>query len=206
MKELDCNFEFKNVLVYDSHPVVCNYLKIALSKFKSINNITTTSYYYEANSILSKNKIDLLILDVCLDRIDGFQFLRNAKLEGFKGKSIFISSSEKRHHSKMAQDLGASACIYKHEDRDVILQIIGSTLQGYEHFGDIKRCASYSDIELSNKESTVLKFIKKGKSNTEISNILSLSPKTISTYKRRILNKYGVSNIFEVIEIIEDEY
>ncbi|EOB2849711.1 response regulator transcription factor, partial [Vibrio vulnificus] len=48
----------------------------------------------------------------------------------------------------------------------------------------------------------VMNYLLKGKTNREIANILSISDKTISTYKRRLLNKFNVENIVDLAKLV----
>ncbi len=47
-----------------------------------------------------------------------------------------------------------------------------------------------------------MNYLLKGKTNREIANILSISDKTISTYKRRLLNKFNVENIVDLAKLV----
>jgi DNA-binding NarL/FixJ family response regulator len=53
--------------------------------------------------------------------------------------------------------------------------------------------------KLSNREVEVLRFLSNGKKNSEISKILGLNEKTISTYKLRLLKKLNVSNLVDLV-------
>ena len=53
--------------------------------------------------------------------------------------------------------------------------------------------------KLSNREIEVLRFLSDGKKNNEISKILSLNEKTISTYKLRLLTKLNVTNLVDLV-------
>jgi DNA-binding CsgD family transcriptional regulator len=53
--------------------------------------------------------------------------------------------------------------------------------------------------KLSNREVEVLRLLSNGKKNSEISKILGLNEKTISTYKLRLLKKLNVSNLVDLV-------
>lgn len=193
--------EKHNVLIYDDHPIVGESLKIILSRIKSVNKITSTSNYKQAITLISSQEFDLLILDVNLDGADGFQFFRRAKAHGYSGKTIFFSCNGQDYCSKVAYELGANGYIDKSESQDVIASALETVLNGYNFFKSSQRDISSKTPTLSNREVMVLNYLLQGKSNNDVSHILGLSPKTVSTYKRRILDKYGVSSIIELIEV-----
>ncbi|MGD8117847.1 response regulator transcription factor [Vibrio sp. Hep-1b-8] len=193
------------VLIYDDHPIVCESLKIILSRIKSVDNIVCTSNYKQAISIISSHEFDLLILDVNLDSADGFQFFRRAKSHGYSGKTVFFSCNSQDYCSKVAYELGANGYIDKSEGQDVIINALETVLSGYNFFKSNQRDISSKVPKLSNREVMVLNYLLQGKSNNDVSHILGLSPKTVSTYKRRILDKYGVSSVIELIEVSKRE-
>lgn len=197
--------EKHNVLIYDDHPIVCESLKLILSRIKSVDNIICTSNYKQAISIISSHDFDLLILDVNLDSADGFQFFRRAKSHGYFGKTVFFSCNGQDYCSKVAYELGANGYIDKSESQDVIINALETVLSGYNFFKSNQRDISSKTPKLSNREVMVLNYLLQGKSNNDVSHILGLSPKTISTYKRRILDKYGVSSVIELIEVSKRE-
>lgn len=197
--------EKHNVLIYDDHPIVCESLKIILSRIKSVENIICTSNYKQAISIIAAQDFDLLILDVNLDSADGFQFFRRAKSHGYSGKTVFLSCNRQDYCSKVAYELGANGYIDKSESQEVIVNALETVLSGYNFFKSSQRDISSKAPKLSNREMMVLNYLLQGKSNNDVSNILGLSPKTISTYKRRILDKHGVSSVIELIEVSKRE-
>ncbi|MGD8232708.1 response regulator [Vibrio sp. TRT 1302] len=197
--------EKHTVLIYDDHPIVCESLKIILSRIKSVDNIICTSNYKQAISIISSHEFDLLILDVNLDSADGFQFFRRAKSHGYSGKTVFFSCNGQDYCSKVAYELGANGYIDKSESQDVIINALETVLSGYNFFKSNQRDISSKTPKLSNREVMVLNYLLQGKSNNDVSHILGLSPKTVSTYKRRILDKYGVSSVIELIEVSKRE-
>lgn len=56
-------------------------------------------------------------------------------------------------------------------------------------------------MDLSNREAVVMNHLLRGKTNKEIAHILSISDKTVSTYKKRLLDKYGVGNLMELNKV-----
>lgn len=194
------SIEKSNVLIYDDHPIVCESLKIILSKIKHIDNIMCVSDYKRAIEMISEHDIDLLILDVNLDTADGFQFFRRAKSHGYGGKTVFFSCNSQDYCSKLAYELGANGYIDKSESQNVIINALETVLSGYNFFKSTHLDISTKTPKLSKREVMVLNYLLQGKSNNDVSDILGLSPKTVSTYKRRILDKYGVSNVIELIE------
>ena len=87
---------------------------------------------------------------------------------------------------------------------NLIKESLEGIMNGYTFFkfrhNDEK---SKFDVSLSNRETVVFNYLIQGKTNSEIADILSLSTKTISTYKRRIFDKYNINNIVDLLRISE---
>ncbi|CAK3513097.1 response regulator transcription factor [Vibrio crassostreae] len=185
-----------NCLIIDDHPLVCLSIKNLL---KEVPYIKSISYTYSAKDAIVKLKegnINFLILDIKLGDGDGFDFLRRAIAHGYKGKTLFISGSDSPIHIKAALSLNANGYICKSEKFNLIIEAVDSIYRGYSVF---KSGVSSVRNELSNREVVVYNLLIQGKSNNDIAELLSLSPKTVSTYKRRILDKYETNNIIDLI-------
>ncbi|AIW16473.1 response regulator transcription factor [Vibrio tubiashii] len=195
-----------NVLVLDSQPI----MREAISQF--VYDGLAHSQVYQASTavfgiqVLKTYDIDLVLLDVELEGSDGFEFLRRVRAHGYKGQVLFISNTDHPMYSDTARKLGANGYITKREDTPVIREAIIRVAGGYSVFkrkglGQSERCTT-----LSNRETVVFNYLVKGYSNKKISEILSLSSKTISTYKSRILDKYKVDSIVELMNLQQHVY
>ncbi|PNH96052.1 response regulator transcription factor [Vibrio diazotrophicus] len=187
-------------LVVDDHPLVCAAIKQLLDKGGRFETIIVEEDPIKAQKLIQKEHIDFLILDVNLVKSDGFELLRRIKSHGFTGKSLFISANDSRLYSETAYKLGADGYVCKSEDLNILNDAVECILNGYSFYKLMKDSGS-NDVQLSKQELVVFTYLVDGKCNKEIASILSLSPKTISTYKSRILEKYNVKSIVELMSI-----
>lgn len=192
-----------NCLVVDDHPLVCVAIETLLGSIDYIQSITSVHNGSSAHKVLKNNPINLLILDVNLGDSDGFDFLRRAKAHGYTGKVLFISSSDNAIHINTAFKMGADGYLCKSENFHLIADAIDSIVKGYSIFKFRNNNQSAGKAELSKRETVVFNYLVQGKSNKYIADVLSLSAKTVSTYKRRILDKYKVTSIVELIKASE---
>lgn len=192
------NFIKVDCLVVDDHPLVCSAIKNLLTNKPYIRNLDVTSDVHYAIEQLKKAKFNMLLLDLDLGRYDGFELLRRIKAHGYQGKIVIISASENPLYIKTAFQSGAHGYFSKSDDISILADTIERVSAGYSMFKTDSHM-NVDEVKLSDRELVVMNFLIKGLSNSEISQLLSLSPKTISTYKRRILSKYNVSSIIELI-------
>ncbi|CAK3514117.1 response regulator transcription factor [Vibrio crassostreae] len=188
-----------NTLIVDNQPIVRNALITILENNKISSNIHEANSIKEATTYVRTESIDLILLDVNLQDGNGLDFVRRIIKGGFKGKVLFISSDEHPFINKSAKEIGASGYISKKEDPSLIKDAIVATTRGYSVFKQILSVNNTPDLSM--RESVVFSYLSKGYSNKEISELLSLSSKTISTYKTRILDKYNSSSIIEILAL-----
>lgn len=193
-------------LVVDDHPLVCSSIRSILKECSCIKEVITSNSFSEGLDIIKNKHISLLLLDIHLSDGDGFDFLKRARTHGYLGKVIFISAENQDIYKQMAFRAGADAYVSKNEGNDVFLNTIKLVNKGYAFFKYDYVTNIAKDVpELSNRENAVLRFLLKGLSNRKISELLSISEKTVSTYKSRILTKYNVKNLLELSQVIRQE-
>ncbi len=189
-------------LILDDHPLVCAAIENLLRDHHRIDTVYSMTDPQKAQAFLKENDIEMLVLDVNLAKADGFEFARRITAHGYQGKMLFISANESQIYSETAFRLGADGYITKSENMNLIVHAIESILNGYTFFkftGDAPDRSA--EVKLSQREAVVLTYLMEGKANKEIAEILSLSAKTISTYKTRILDKYQVKSVLELMKV-----
>lgn len=199
-EQIDVNLV--NCIVFDAHPIVCNSLKSLLETHPRVGYVCTTSDVVEAKRLLRTDQFGLLVLDVNAPILNGFDFIRQVKSSGYNHKVLFFSSSDDGC-SHQAESIGADGYISKKETVSEVSELLDKVLNGKKCFKTrAKKSAPVVHTpKLTGRESTVLRHLLSGKSNNDISYLLSLSPKTVSTYKTRILGKYKVSSIVEIAKM-----
>ncbi len=193
----------KTCLIVDDHPLVCAAIERLISNSGKFTTVIAENNAMKAIKLIKENDIDCLILDVNLEKYDGFELLRRVKSHGYQGKTLFISANDSPLYSDTAIRMGADGYISKAADMSLISDAIDCIMSGYTFFKsyDVSDKKHQTDVQLSKQEMVVFNYLINGKSNKEIAEILSLSSKTISTYKTRILTKYNVSSIIELMQL-----
>ncbi|WP_050924915.1 response regulator transcription factor, partial [Vibrio harveyi] len=157
----------------------------------------------DALKILKEQQIGLLILDVNLADCDGYDFYKRIKSHGFAGKVIFFSAETSHMYSQMAFRSGADGYVCKSENHEILKDAIEAVSKGYSFFKFKQSVEEHRNVPaLSSRESAVMKLLLQGKTNRDIADVLSISDKTVSTYKRRVLDKYNVKNIVELSKVL----
>ena len=193
-------------LICDDHPLVCSGVKGVISELGLSNEIITTTHSKEALNILKTVNIDLLILDINLSDCDGYAFYQRLKSHGYSGKVIFYSAESCLMYSQMALQLGADGYVCKSESCEILKDAVDIVLKGYSFFKFKQETKNRNDLPaLSNRENSVMRLLTQGKDNKEIAEILSISNKTVSTYKRRIFSKFNIKNTLELTRLLNKD-
>ena len=193
-----------NVLIIDDQPLYSEALaSLVQTAFQSVNIVESTDSA-EVMDIVRNQPVDLVILDVVLGDRDGMRLAKNILATGYQGKILFISSRDYSSLSKAAFEMGAHGFLNKNEAKATILDAIVSVTRGYSMFKATHNQSSGS-VTLSNREAMVFHYLAQGYSNKKISEQLSLSAKTISTYKARILKKYHAESVVELLNTLPQE-
>ncbi|MGR5413643.1 response regulator [Vibrio astriarenae] len=188
-----------NCLVVDAFPIVRRSLRKTLEGLPCVSHVSETGQVEKALSILKQQPIDLLTLDIKIGNSNGFELLRRARAHGFEGKVLFISSEDYCTYSQLAKESSANGYISKAEEEGLIRDAMQSILKGYSLFKLDNHAGTHKQTHLSEREQVVFDYLVQGYSNKQISELLSLSAKTISTYKSRILDKHNASSIIELM-------
>ncbi|WP_050906429.1 response regulator transcription factor [Vibrio campbellii] len=193
-----------NVLIIDDQPLYSEALaSLVQTAFQSVNVVESTDSA-EVMDIVRNQPVDLVILDVVLGDRDGMRLAKNILATGYQGKILFISSRDYSSLSKAAFEMGAHGFLNKNEAKATILDAVVSVTRGYSMFKATHNQSSGS-VTLSNREAMVFHYLAQGYSNKKISEQLSLSAKTISTYKTRILKKYHAESVVELLNTLPQE-
>lgn len=157
------------------------------------------------------NKADVLILDITMPVLDGFEVLRHFNKKGISPKVIVLSSYDDIKIVQEMLSLGCKGYITKNNAGEHIVDAIKAVANGEQYFSDdiqktlLKRFSGQyvaageapvkSIIEaLTDRELDVLKLITKQYSSPEIADKLNLALSTVETHRKNLLKKLKVKN------------
>ncbi len=191
----------QSILIAERCTITQNWLCDVLTKSFSFHRdqIFISNDIESVINVISEIDIYLVVMDVLQSEFCGIEIFSKLKRNGFKGKVLFLSSGKNNSsESYIVRKLGANGYISKNETTENIKTTLKSVLSGYTVFkNDNNKTLSI----LSKKEIIVYNYLIQGLTNKTIANILCISPKTVSTYKNRILTKLGVKTVLELYRL-----
>lgn len=197
------------VCLADNHPVVHFGVKSYFKDHDDISIVANVGNFMMVRDILLTKEIDVLVLDLELDGLSSIFEVKNILKNFPKTKIIIFSNLSEQIYAPNAIKAGVSGFVSKKEKLETLGQAIVKVSQGKIILNEtVKKnlalIAKQNKSErlyrkLSNREVEVLRYLSDGKKNNEISKILGLNEKTISTYKLRLLQKLNVTNLVDLV-------
>jgi two-component system invasion response regulator UvrY len=152
---------------------------------------------------------DAVILDLSLAGQSGQEILRELKHIRPHLPVLVLTMHSEEQYARRAFKAGAAGFITKDSPRAELSKAIYKVLEGGRYLSAMLAEKLIVDLErsidrpveetLSDREFHVMRLIASGKTVSEIANLLSLSDKTISTYRARVLDKMGMRTTAELI-------
>lgn len=198
------------ILLIDDHKLIKIGIKVLLEDNKDVDVIDDCSSKKEFLEKIDNETYDLFICDISLPDGSGYDILEIIKERKIKTKIIILSMHEDKSYIKKAFKLGASGYVTKSTAHEEILQAIDKVMVKNEIYLNEKYATIFyelfkedKEIELSEREKEVGRYIVEGYTLTDIGKKLFLSVKTVDTYKKRLMEKTNTKKRSELVEYLK---
>jgi DNA-binding NarL/FixJ family response regulator len=196
------------ILIADDHAIVREGLKQILSESPDLIVIAEASSGQEVLEKISKSDLDLVVLDIAMPGRGGLDILKEIKTQRPRLPVLMLSMYPEEQYAIRVLKSGASGYLTKESAPSELVMAIRQISQGKKYISPSLAEKLAIDLEinpdkmpheiLSDREYQVMCMIASGKTLKEIADGLSLSIKTISTYRSRILEKMNMRTNAEV--------
>lgn len=195
-------------LIVDDHGVVRRGVsQILHDTFISCETLEADSGE-SALSVLRSRSVDCMILDLKMGKIGGLDVLRTLAAESRQVPTLVLSMHTDEQIVRSAIQEGARGFLEKDSVPEKLAQAVNSVLAGATYLSDTiadryhRGTTQEPRPMLSRQEYKVLQLIVDGVSIKEMAAKLSLSPKTISTYRKRILEKLHLESNADLVKYV----
>ncbi len=204
------------VLIVDDHRIVREGIKKIIQMEADILASGQAKDASEAIRIMSTTEIDVVILDVSLPGMSGLEAIKDLKALNPKVRIIMLSMYPEERFAIRAIKAGASGYLTKETAPEELVNSIRIVYSGRNYLTPFVTEKMVTELQspaekahhekLSAREFEVMCMIGSGKTLKEIADILSLSTRTISTYRARVLTKMNLKNNAMIMHYMMDNW
>lgn len=196
------------ILIVDDHNIFRSGLKLLLENIKDITVCGEAADSKDAILKCKELKPDVVLLDISIPDMNGISLIKKLLEQQSSLKIIMLTMYEKIEYLQEALKSGAKGYVIKRAADSELVDAIRTVLKEgvYIHPQMAKEFVKESmkkvssNGELSPREKEVLILLSRGFTNKEIASKLSISIKTVETYRARIMEKLGITSRAEFIE------
>ena len=195
------------LLIADDHKIILDGLVMLLSLEPTFEIVGTA---HNGTEVIAKvdelDELDVLIMDINMPEMDGIEVTRALKKKYPEIRILILSMYNRSEFVKTLISIGVDGYILKHSGKVILYQAINQLYLGERFFSEqildnlietpieTNEVIDIARVELSDREKEVVKLIAQEKSTAEIAEALFLSPHTINSHRKSILNKLAVKN------------
>ena len=198
------------VLVVDDHTLIRKGMKQILDDTADIRVTGEAESGQEAIRMARENKYDLTLLDITLPDKYGIDVLRQLRLQCPDMPVLILSMHPDEEYAMRSVKAGAAGYVNKQSAPQQLVTAIRLVANGRKYISSVLAEQMAEELtqpgrldathqSLSNREYQVLCLMASGKSLSEMADIMSLSAKTVSVYRARMLEKMGFRNNADAI-------
>lgn len=199
------------IAIVDDHPIVIEGLqKILASDF----NVNGVKEFTSGNDFIHYLKeqidfIDIVLLDITLPDKSGIEVCKEVKTLSPNTRVLAFSNHNERSIIMQMLHNGASGYLLKNSSSSELIACINEALDGQITFSkEVKKIIAHPSMNelkavppLTKREKEILRMIADGKTSIEIAEELFVSPLTIETHRRNLMQKFDVKNVAALIKI-----
>jgi two-component system invasion response regulator UvrY len=196
------------VILCDDHALIRRGIRDTLADAQDIEVVGEAGDYGELRILLRTTSCDVLVLDINMPGRSGLDVLQVLKDEPGAMRVLVVSMHPEEQYAIRALRAGAYGYVNKGSDAHVLVDAVRMVAQGRKYITPeiaqmlaeslTQPVAAVAHEKLSDRELQTLVLIASGKRLSDIATELTLSPKTVSVYRARVLEKLGLANNSEM--------
>jgi two-component system invasion response regulator UvrY len=197
------------ILLVDDHPVVRQGIKQVLSGAFDPATVGEASNAEEGMTEIKSTEWDVMVLDLSMPGTNGIDMLKDLRRERPTLPVLVLSMHSPDQFARRAMNAGASGYLTKDSNPTELVKAVGEVIAGRRYLNPavIEELVSNLQPErgqrpheaLSDREYQVLRMIASGLTVSQVATRLSLSVKTVSTYRARVLEKMNMKTTAELM-------
>ncbi len=196
------------VLLADDHAVMRSGLRLLIDNQPDMHVIGEAGDGLQAINQTAALRPDVVLLDLTMPKIDGLTCLKQIRERTPQARVLILTMHADEQYLREAISRGANGYVVKQAADQEVLSAIRAVMRGEMYIHPLMTKALLGDLidrvkvadpidptaTLSDRETEVIKQVARGHTNQEIAEKLSLSVKTVETYRARAMEKLGLAS------------
>ena len=195
-----------SIVIAEDHPIFRSGLRKLLESERDLRVTGEAADGEQAVALVPKLQPDLLLLDINLPRLDGFEVLRRLSGAQLKTRTIILAAVIRKPEAVEMLQLGARGLVRKEAAAEMVLRAIRRVMAG-EFWVDRETMAEWAassgkpkgTFGLTPRELEIISEVLHGGTNKDIANKLLLSEETVKRHLSNIYQKLEVSNRLDLV-------
>jgi DNA-binding NarL/FixJ family response regulator len=199
------------VLLADDHAVLRDGLKALLQASGDIEVVGVVGNGRDAVQGALELKPDIAILDVTMPGLNGIEAAALLRRKCPATRIIMLSMHSSAEHVHRALEAGACGYLLKEDASEEVVVAVRAVHAGRNYLGRARGVAGKRPVtrvhgetspleSLSARERQVLQLVVEGHSSAQVAAIVRLSPKSVDTYRSRLMKKLGVADVTALVK------
>ncbi|MCF7976755.1 MAG: response regulator transcription factor [Chromatiaceae bacterium] len=198
-----------NLLLCDDHSLFREGLAALLRQHPGWRILAEAANGEEAVRLAAELKPDVVVLDVAMPGMNGIDAAAAIRNETPQTRIVALSMYADNHYLQRMLKAGANAYVLKNEASAELVEAIETVMAGGQFISPAltqtgaetrHRSADVDRTALTAREREVLRLLAEGQRTKDIAVALSISPKTVETYRGRIMLKLGIDNVAGLVK------
>lgn len=194
------------ILLADDHAVVRDGLRALLEASPDLTVVGSAANGREAVDAVARLQPEVVVMDIAMPELNGIDATREILRRRPATKVVILSMHATSEHIFRVLEAGALGYLLKDAAGQEVAQAVRTVRDGRRYLSQSVSALMADDLlrrgqpesplaSLSARERQILQRVVEGRSSAEIAAALSLSPKTVDTYRSRLMQKLGVQDL-----------
>lgn len=198
------------VLLADDHAIIRDGLTALLQSIADIEVVDAVGNGRAAVQRAIDLKPDVVIMDIAMPDLNGIEAVRMLRDKLPSTRAVMLSMHSDSEHVYRALNAGATGYLLKESAADEVVSAVRTVhagqrylsraLESLERRSEVRTSRVSPLDSLSARERQVLQLVVEGRSSTEIARMIHLSPKSVDTYRSRLMKKLGVADVTALVK------
>ena len=199
------------VYIADDHAIIRDGLRVLLEARDDIEVVGGAGDGRQAVKDVNELRPDVVIMDIAMPHRNGIEATALLRASAPATRVIMLSMHATSEHVFRALQAGARGYVLKNSAGAELVEAVRTVSAGKRYFSPkvadllvddyVREGRSASPVEaLSPREREILQLIAEGHTSVEVGRMLSLSPKTVETYRSRLMQKIGVEDLAGLVK------